>query len=199
MTVPDHARADAPATKAALRARMAAVAPATPAESRAVTGHLCDLEAWSGAAVACLFLPMPGELDVAGLPGRLPKLAWVVTRTPASGGLTVHPLDAPRERHRWGFEQPVADAPTVPPHAIDVFVVPGVAFDEHGHRLGHGAGYYDRLLSAAHDQAVFVAVTLRRRLLDRVPTEAHDVTMHAVVTEHGPLQLRRPDPGHGPE
>lgn len=175
--------------KAALRRRMQAVSPATPAESRAVTARLGRLSTWQRAESACLFLPMAGELDVTGLVALHPAVAWLVTRTPPHGALTVHSVDAPRERHPWGFEQPVADAARVAPDSVDVFVVPGVAFDDGGNRLGHGAGYYDRLLSAAHRRATFVAATLRRRLVTAVPVEDHDVSMHAVVTEAATLHV----------
>jgi 5-formyltetrahydrofolate cyclo-ligase len=87
------------------------------------------------------------------------------------------------ETHAFGYRQPVAGSDLTPPTSIDVWIVPGAAFDTRGNRLGHGKGYYDRLLSKARPDSRFIAVTLGRRIFDRIPTEAHDVTMHRIVTE----------------
>lgn len=171
-------------TKAVLRRRAGQLLPATAAESRAVTQRLAGLTSLDDAAVACLYLPMPHELDITGIVDSHQDVDWLITRTPPVGSLTMHAIDAPREVHRYGFEQPVADAEAVPPDHVDVFLVPGLAFDRDGNRLGHGAGYYDRLLAGARDDAVLVGVTLRRRLVASVAVEAHDVAMTLVVTEH---------------
>lgn len=64
---------------------------------------------------------------------------------------------------------------------IDLAIIPGMAFDPQGHRLGRGRGYYDRLLPQL-TRARKVGVCLPFQLVDHVPTEAHDVTMDEVVT-----------------
>lgn len=69
--------------------------------------------------------------------------------------------------------------------AVDVFVVPGVAFDGAGGRLGHGKGYYDGLLAGARSDALFVAAAFDCQVVDVVPMTAHDVRMHRLVTESG--------------
>jgi 5-formyltetrahydrofolate cyclo-ligase len=63
-----------------------------------------------------------------------------------------------------------ADAPLPSPEGIDLAVVPGMAFDARGYRLGRGGGYYDRFLA----EFAGVSVGLASRLLDAVPIEAHD-------------------------
>jgi 5-formyltetrahydrofolate cyclo-ligase len=72
----------------------------------------------------------------------------------------------------------------VPPSELDVIVVPGVAFDHNGGRLGNGAGYYDRLLAEVREDAVLFGVCFESQLLDRIETEAHDVPMDFVITEN---------------
>ena len=69
------------------------------------------------------------------------------------------------------------------PEDLDLVIVPGVAFDERGGRLGHGQGYYDRLLSAVPETTVRAAVAFECQMVRRVPLEAHDVAMDLVVTE----------------
>ncbi len=69
------------------------------------------------------------------------------------------------------------------PEAVDLFVVPGVAFDRQGRRLGYGRGFYDRLLALARPDAVAVGLAFDAQVVDRVPAAPHDVPMRAVVTE----------------
>ncbi|MDY6850188.1 MAG: 5-formyltetrahydrofolate cyclo-ligase [Thermodesulfobacteriota bacterium] len=68
---------------------------------------------------------------------------------------------------------------------IDLLVVPGVAFDQVGHRLGYGKGFYDRALRAAPPSCRLVGLCFDFQRVPALPSEAHDVRMHAVVTEAG--------------
>lgn len=79
-----------------------------------------------------------------------------------------------------GIAEP-ARARWVAPTDLRVIVVPGVAFDIQGGRLGRGGGHYDRLLQGA--QALLVGLTFENRLVAAVPREAHDVSMDIMVTE----------------
>jgi len=67
--------------------------------------------------------------------------------------------------------------------AIEFVLVPGVAFDLAGHRLGYGGGYYDRLLPMLPPHAVRVAGAFEIQIVDRVPAAPHDVAVDAIVTE----------------
>lgn len=66
---------------------------------------------------------------------------------------------------------------------LDVVMVPGVAFDKHGGRLGNGAGYYDRLLGKVRADTVLAAVSYESQLLPEIPMATHDVSMDFVITE----------------
>lgn len=129
-----------------------------------------------------IYLPMPGEPDLSRL--ELPRLA--VTRTPPTPArdLSLHLLtsDTILERHRFGFLQPVATAPELAPEEIDAVLVPGLAFDRFGVRLGHGAGYYDRLLARLRPGIPLIGVTHPELIVDELPVETHDVRMtHLLV------------------
>lgn len=86
-------------------------------------------------------------------------------------------LEPPRARWLEPAKQVVADE-------LDVVVVPGVAFDKQGGRLGNGAGYYDRLLQKVRPNAVLAAICYEAQLLPQVAMDTHDVFMDYVLTEH---------------
>jgi 5-formyltetrahydrofolate cyclo-ligase len=152
-------------------------------ESRAVVDALrAFITQRSLTAYVLTFRPMVGEIDLDPLLHVYPS---AVTRTWPHGRLTVHRADVEMERHRWGYVQPKADAPELPLDEIGAVLVPGVLFDRHGGRLGHGAGYYDRLLPRLPADAIFIGVTTEDRLVDELPTDTHDVRMTHVATEQG--------------
>ncbi len=152
--------------------------------------------ALSGHCTVLLYLPTPFEPDLTPLLG-MPGYRFAVTRTPETGHqLTLHELThaTALEGHRYGFLQPTADAPPIDPAGIDVAFVPGLAFDAYGWRLGHGAGWYDRLLPRLPAAAKRVGVTWDELVLDSVPVEPHDVRMTHLLTQSG-FRAARADAG----
>ncbi|HSG71095.1 MAG TPA: 5-formyltetrahydrofolate cyclo-ligase [Planctomycetaceae bacterium] len=71
----------------------------------------------------------------------------------------------------------------VPLSDIDVILVPGIAFDRSGGRLGQGKGYYDKLLQEARPRSTLIGLAFDCQIVDAVPREPHDVPMDLVVTE----------------
>ncbi len=149
--------------------------------SGAIVGHLEEWLGLTAGEVVLVYLPLPDEPDITPVAGP----GAVVTRTNDDGTLTIHPLDAARERHPYGFEQPVADAPVIEPALVDVALVPGLAFDEAGTRLGRGVGYFDRLLAGLRPDALLVGVAADATVAQDLPAEPHDVPMTHIVTESG--------------
>ena len=80
----------------------------------------------------------------------------------------------------FGVLEPMDYVP-VKPDDVDLVIVPGVAFDLRGDRLGHGMGYYDKLLAGI--KAHFVGLAFEFQIVDDIPEEKHDVRVHKVVTE----------------
>lgn len=85
------------------------------------------------------------------------------------------------ERGPHGIWEPTEAVASLPDE-LRVIVVPGVAFDAQGGRLGHGQGHFDRLL--AQSGAVLVGLCFENRLVEAVPMEPHDVRMDVVATEN---------------
>jgi 5-formyltetrahydrofolate cyclo-ligase len=171
--------------KASLRARMRAIGPLpTDVSDRIVAGLFTWLSKRLPGTITA-FLPMEGEVDLQPLFTCLPGWRWALPRVEPDRAVTFRDVDVPRETHPFGMEQPSDTGPVIPLHEIDVFLVPGLAFDRNGRRLGNGAGHYDRILSAARADAVTVGIAPDLRLVNEVPTDAHDQLVGWLATEEG--------------
>ena len=82
-----------------------------------------------------------------------------------------------------GIPEPRPDCPGIAPAMIDWVLVPGVAFDAAGRRLGYGGGYYDRLLPLLPPRAARVAGAFELQIVDAVPAAAYDLRVDTVATE----------------
>ncbi len=89
-----------------------------------------------------------------------------------------------------GLPEPAARCESVATASIDWVLVPGIAFDRMGGRLGYGGGYYDRLLPVLPARAARVAGAFSAQIVDAVPSAPHDITMDTVVTEAGVVLAR---------
>jgi 5-formyltetrahydrofolate cyclo-ligase len=94
----------------------------------------------------------------------------------------------------WGIREPNPDlCSRAEPAAIDFALVPGVAFDARGARLGYGGGYYDRLLAGCtRSRPSLVAAAFELQVVDEVPLEEHDVRVDLIVTEGGKYAANLP-------
>jgi 5-formyltetrahydrofolate cyclo-ligase len=79
----------------------------------------------------------------------------------------------------------------IPPVAIDLAVVPGVAFDLRGHRLGYGKGFYDRAFGTGPSRPLLVGFAFEMQVVDRLPTEGHDVQLDLLITESRVVDFRQ--------
>lgn len=84
---------------------------------------------------------------------------------------------------RWDLREPAGAAPAVALADIAAFVVPGLAFDRAGGRVGWGKGHYDATLAAARAGAVAIGLAFECQIVESVPRESHDVALAAIVTE----------------
>jgi 5-formyltetrahydrofolate cyclo-ligase len=184
--------------KATVRATVLASRRALPAEVRAdeadaLRGHL--LAATSSGATVCAYVPVgaePGSPDLldalvsAGVRVLLPVAREVdgVPQPLTWGEYTTGDALVPAP---FGLREPAE--PWLPPATIaeaDLVVVPALAVDRAGARLGRGAGYYDRTLGSAAPGTRLVAVVRDDEILDMLPAEPHDVAMtHALTPGRG--------------
>ncbi len=71
----------------------------------------------------------------------------------------------------------------ISPGELDLVIAPGVAFDRSGVRLGHGKGYYDRMLQRIRGNTPIIGLAYECQIFDEIPHEKHDISMDRVVTE----------------
>ncbi|MBX3141274.1 MAG: 5-formyltetrahydrofolate cyclo-ligase [Trueperaceae bacterium] len=184
---------DVPATKATLRdwarATRAELMRSCGAErSAAAVALVRSAAAYRGAGTVACYRAFGSELDLTALAGDSGKrFVWPRTHGGPPPRLTMRLADpaneAAWERHRFGQPEPAAGTPEVDPRGIDVVLVPGLAFDVRGYRLGYGKGYYDRLLPLLRPDAAVVGVTLEALVVPELPHEEHDFRMGYLVTE----------------
>ena len=141
-----------------------------------------------GATIAG-FWPMGDEVDIRPLLHALHALGHVLLLpvTPPRGQALLFRRWAPgsaMEPGRFGTQHPAATEAATP----DTLLVPLLAFDLRGHRLGYGGGYYDRTL-AALPHAFRLGVAYAAQQVPAVPAGPHDVTLHTIATESGVLRV----------
>jgi 5-formyltetrahydrofolate cyclo-ligase len=179
--------------KAELRKRLRGVRKTTPAEaclerSLKIVARLEQHEAVIAARSVALFWPIEARHEVdlrsldASLRARGVRIAYPAIE-PDTGVMTLRYVDEPSvlEEKGYGFMEPGPDAPDATD--LEVIVVPAIAVDPAGHRIGYGAGYYDRTLPRYVPPAVSIAVAYDWQLVAEVPATEHDVRCSWVLTD----------------
>ena len=184
---------DAVTQKKALRAKyLSARAQMDENEKKAADGAIFDTflahSAFRDADLLLLFYPVRGEVDLLplwdaararGIPVALPRCE--------GKEMTFHVVGCPSELsiERFSIPAPSADAPVAKASERTLCILPGLAADKSGARLGYGGGFYDRFL------ATFRGITLfpvyERFVVAQLPTEETDKTVDVIVTEKGVL------------
>lgn len=95
----------------------------------------------------------------------------------------VKDLDADLEAGVWGIREPKSSLPLVGLEEVDFTLMPGVAFDKRGARLGYGGGFYDKLMGGHAERPELVAGTFEAQMVEEVPVSQHDVLVDLVITE----------------
>jgi 5-formyltetrahydrofolate cyclo-ligase len=184
--------------KSNLRMRALARRDALPAAERTKAAEIIAARAFpvpvpAGTIVSGFFpikseinpIPLMRKLADAGAPLALPVVAGqgrpLIMRAWAFGEALV--------AGTWGIREPKPEAAAVEP---DILIVPLLAFDRSGHRLGYGAGYYDMTIAALRVKKVVVAVGIAfaAQEVEMVPTTPRDVRLDLVLTEREVIDFR---------
>jgi 5-formyltetrahydrofolate cyclo-ligase len=205
--MPDPEPRDAPDTpddaqekqdlRVELRSRLASIDPARRREaSQTACMRLLGLDAIRNASVVMLYLPLATELDVTPVAIRsfqhnqtvcVPKVDWARRdMSPIEiSSFDDHVMDI--DEH--GLRTP-RDGRLLPPNLIDLIVVPALAYDLRGRRLGRGGGYYDRFLPRLRRNATLVGLAFDEQIIDEVPVNDADVAVDIVITDRRIAHVR---------
>ncbi len=164
--------------------------------NRQLCRHLIDSRQLKHARTLAAYLPFGGEPDLTPVlrhavdQGIQPLLPVVVNEPEPKLHFRVWQPGESLTKNRFGIPEPASGAKEIPARALDLILLPLVAFDAHGNRIGMGAGYYDRTFAFLLDsepppRPVLIGTGWSFQQLPRLEPQAWDVPLDAVVTEHG--------------
>jgi 5-formyltetrahydrofolate cyclo-ligase len=158
--------------------------------SRVILQRLMSLPEYEAAQSVAYYVDVRDEVRTRfALPDALNSGKQVLVPYCADDQLVLCRLDNVDElaSGRFGVLEPKSElrnaSRILPASSVDLIVVPGVAFDRHGGRMGHGLGYYDRLLADVQPSTVLVGLAFECQVFHDIPVETHDVSMDWVITE----------------
>lgn len=157
----------------------------TEAMSAEICTRIQSLDAFEKAEMIGIYLALPGEVQLDALIDHCRKLnkkicVPVYDRYEKVCVMAEWHANTELVAGQWDVLEP-SEHRLVADNEIDLMLVPGVAFDTNGERLGRGGGYYDRMLEKS--RAYHVGVAFQFQVVDALTTEEHDMPMNLVVTE----------------
>ncbi len=179
------------AAKAALRTRIRAALKTISAEARALAStqacaRVRAQPVWKNARTVLLFAPRSEELDLWPLVaealagGKTMALPRFVSQTQLYVAARIQDVRTDIRTGYFNIREPAEHCVETLSGRLDLVMVPGVAFDLHGRRLGHGRGFYDRLLTGI--PGLKCGVAFDEQIVGKVPSAAHDVRMDSILT-----------------
>lgn len=182
-------------TKAVIRRQLKEkLAAMTDGERHAKSLSACSLitssPEFQAASVVMLYLSTTQEVDTAPIALRcwqagktvlVPKVSWDQRRmlpteiTSLTTGMTTTGA---------GVREPIGGMP-MPVDMIDLVIVPGMGFTEHGHRIGRGMGFYDRFLGQAEFLGLSCGLAFGEQIVPELPVLEHDMSLSMLVTDRG--------------
>lgn len=180
-----------------LRSVMASVPPEVIQErSRAAARHLFHEPEYKGCEIMMVYLSLPQEADTTAIVLQAwqdhkkivaPQVSWESRQMIP---IEIKNLDEDVASNQLGLREPIRGQP-IPIQLIDLVIVPGLAFDPFGNRLGRGRGFYDRFLAKPEFKGRACGFSLEEQLVGSIPAGPHDMKVHMLATEKG---IRRFDP-----
>ncbi len=154
--------------------------------SRIIAENVMARPEWERAKTVCIYISLPEEVDTSLLVGEAMMSRKVVCVPKIARGkktlrlFRIHTFDD-LTPGRFGIFEPKDYCTEVPVAAVDVFIVPGVAFDYGNYRVGWGKGYYDTLLNGI--RAPKIGLAYECQIVPRLIRTKYDIPMDVVITE----------------
>ncbi|WP_051569156.1 5-formyltetrahydrofolate cyclo-ligase [Alkaliphilus transvaalensis] len=166
-------------------------------KSEKIYDLLTATDHYQKAQCVMLFLSFRNEVDTNKIIQDLLKAnkrVFIPVTVPKTKALIVSELKDPindLEVGTFGVLEPKKEAlRPVSPDLLDLIIVPGVAFDKRGYRIGYGAGYYDRFLPNINPQVPLIALALEVQMIDLVPNDNYDFPVQYIITENQIITCR---------
>lgn len=149
--------------------------------SRLIMSAVEELEEFQTARTVALYWSLAEEVETHEAVRRWSQSKQIVLPVMRGDELELAPFTGERDLVARNFNvyEP-SSTQRIAPSEVDLLIIPGMAFDRQGGRLGHGKGFYDRLLK--HSPGYKVGICYDFQLLDVVPTDVHDIPMDCVIT-----------------
>lgn len=131
-----------------------------------------------------VYAPLPHEVDLLPLLTELPQHSYAFPVAGPQRCLQFRTVRCPAAElipARFGLREPLPSCPIIPPEALDLVIIPGLAFTAGGERLGYGGGYYDTFLPLC-PHAELLALAFSEQITDELPTEPHDIRVPLLFT-----------------
>ncbi len=175
-------------TKADLRIHLKARRDALPADSRevwskAICGHVDRLCRNRRITRIGAFWPFGSEIDLRSALSTHMNWLWFFPRVASTQPPRLAWGTEPLEKGHWGLMEPVLAQHFLPP--VQLLLVPGLAFDDAGHRIGYGRGFYDALLARLTEDVLTVGVGFEAQMHLPVPVDPHDWPVMGLLSERG--------------
>lgn len=169
--------------------------------SATITMQLLAMAAYQRAKTVMAYMSFGSEFDTSrfmeqvlrdGKNLALPRVDKI------NHALVIHQIDnvSDVEVGVFGIREPRADAPLIDLSEIDFMLIPGLAFDRTGMRMGYGAGFYDQLLvriaavkNAQTPQSTRVSAVFATQIVEAVPCTGHDQRIHFIITENEQIEI----------
>ncbi len=171
--------------------------------SARVAENLWSVPEFTAAESILFFISFRSEVDTIPMIRRAlaeDRVVCVPSTDCGSKAMTasrIFDLDGDLKLGNYDILEPRADClRPVPAEKIDVVLMPGVAFDLRGGRLGYGGGYYDRFLQKCGPDCALIALAFEVQVIEHVPCADHDTRIHRIVTESRVIDCPAASPLH---
>ena len=149
-----------------------------------ISQKLLALPIWKQTKVICLYYPMKTEVNILSFLMKQKGKQFCLPRYNRQRKeyeiALVNKLDVEVIKGKYDIYEPKSDCPTINKAKIGLWIVPAIAFDSKGNRIGNGYGYYDKLLQ--NSTGFHLGLGFDFQLLDRVPSESHDQKVDYILT-----------------
>lgn len=163
-------------------------------KSRQACAAVVELPEFAGACTIMAYMTIPNETDAGAIilaawnQGKTVLVPVVSTEPREMFAVELRSLKAGLKVSSYGILEPDGSNPW-PADRIDLMIVPALAFDRLGNRLGRGGGFYDRFLAQEGMHAVTCGLAFQEQLLDEIPTDHHDKPVDLLVTDREVLRF----------